>query len=143
MSDTIPQSVSNGCRKYVKSRIIINTFNTFNNVNSNSIMQNVEDLVCRRVNGLMSERCKNGKGVTSDNVYEGKKNIPFVRIVARSFIFDLLHNRFGFSYSVISQRSGMNVTSVMRNVRKCHELVERDKSYQKISEEIDGELLKM
>lgn len=32
MSDTIPQSVSNGCRKYVKSRIIINTFNTFNNV---------------------------------------------------------------------------------------------------------------
>ena len=33
MSDTIPQSVSNGCRKYVKSRIIINTFNTFNNVN--------------------------------------------------------------------------------------------------------------
>ncbi len=27
MSDTIPQSVSNGCRKYVKSRIIINTFN--------------------------------------------------------------------------------------------------------------------
>ena len=32
MSDTIPQSVSIGCRKYVKSRIIINTFNTFNNV---------------------------------------------------------------------------------------------------------------
>ena len=32
MSDTIPQSVSSGCRKYVKSRIIINTFNTFNNV---------------------------------------------------------------------------------------------------------------
>ena len=32
MSDTIPQSISNGCRKYVKSRIIINTFNTFNNV---------------------------------------------------------------------------------------------------------------
>ena len=32
MSDTIPQSVLNGCRKYVKSRIIINTFNTFNNV---------------------------------------------------------------------------------------------------------------
>ena len=35
MSDTIPQSVSNGCRKYVKSRIIINTFNTFNNVAAN------------------------------------------------------------------------------------------------------------
>ena len=36
MSDTIPQSVSNGCRKYVKSRIIINTFNTFNNVELNA-----------------------------------------------------------------------------------------------------------
>ena len=38
MSDTIPQSVSNGCRKYVKSRIIINTFNTFNNVNIEYLM---------------------------------------------------------------------------------------------------------
>lgn len=112
-------------------------------MNSNSIMQNVEDLVCRCVNGLMSGRCKNGKGVTSDNVYEGKKNIPFIRIVARSFIFDLLHNKFGFSYSVISQRSGMNVTSVMRNVRKCHDLMEHDKLYQEISREIDEELSKM
>ena len=32
MSDTTPQSVSNGCRKYVKSRIKFNTLNTFNNV---------------------------------------------------------------------------------------------------------------
>ncbi len=38
MSDTIPQSVSNGCRKYVKSRIIINTFNTFNNVSKDQKM---------------------------------------------------------------------------------------------------------
>ena len=35
MSDTIPQSLLNGCRKYVKSRTIINTFNTFNNVGRN------------------------------------------------------------------------------------------------------------
>ena len=33
MSDTTPQSVSNGCRKYVKSRIDFNNFNTFINVN--------------------------------------------------------------------------------------------------------------
>ena len=32
MSYTTPQSVSNGCRKYVKSRIKFNTLNTFNNV---------------------------------------------------------------------------------------------------------------
>ena len=38
MSDTIPQSVPNGCRKYVKSRIIINTFNTFKNVPINMVI---------------------------------------------------------------------------------------------------------
>lgn len=32
MSSTTPQSVLSGCRKYVKSRIKFNTFNTFNNV---------------------------------------------------------------------------------------------------------------
>ena len=32
MSDTTPQPVSNGCRKYVKSRIDFNNFNTFINV---------------------------------------------------------------------------------------------------------------
>lgn len=32
MSDTTPQSVSNGCRKYAKSRIDFNNFNTFINV---------------------------------------------------------------------------------------------------------------
>ena len=32
MSDTTPQPVSTGCRKYVKSKIKFNTFNTFNNV---------------------------------------------------------------------------------------------------------------
>lgn len=34
MSDTTPQPVSNGYRKYVKSKIRFNTFNTFNNVMS-------------------------------------------------------------------------------------------------------------
>lgn len=39
MSDTIPQSVSNGCRKYVESRIIINKFNTFNNVKTSELIE--------------------------------------------------------------------------------------------------------
>ena len=38
MSDTIPQSVSNGCRKYVKSRIDFNNFNTFINVTYTTTM---------------------------------------------------------------------------------------------------------
>ena len=38
MSDTTPQSVSNGCRKYVKSRIDFNNFNTFINVTYTTTM---------------------------------------------------------------------------------------------------------
>lgn len=34
MSDATPQSVHTDCRKYIKSRIDYNTFNTFNNVDS-------------------------------------------------------------------------------------------------------------
>ena len=44
MSDTTPQSVSNGCRKYVKSRIKFNTFNTFNNVETKVKQVNVSIL---------------------------------------------------------------------------------------------------
>ena len=38
MSDTTPQPVSNGCRKYVKSRIDFNNFNTFINVTYTTTM---------------------------------------------------------------------------------------------------------
>ena len=39
MSDTTPQPVSNGYRKYVKSKIKFNTFNTFNNVEEKVIVK--------------------------------------------------------------------------------------------------------
>lgn len=110
---------------------------------NNIIMQNVEDLVCRCVSGVMTTRRGVEVAVTSRDVYDGKKNIPFARIMARGFIFDLLHNGFGFPYSVISQRSGMNVSSVMRSVRKCHDLSERDRLYQEVSKKIDVELFEM
>ena len=45
MSDTIPQSVSNGCRKYVKSRIDFNNFNTFINVDLLQIMDIIKSAV--------------------------------------------------------------------------------------------------
>ena len=45
MSDTIPQSVSNGCRKYVKSRIDFNNFNTFINVDLLQIMDVIKSAV--------------------------------------------------------------------------------------------------
>ncbi len=112
-------------------------------MDSNNIMQSVEDLVCRRVSALMTKRRGVDVVVTSQDVYDGKKNIPFARIVARGFIFSLLHNSFGFPYSVISQRSGMKATSVMRSVRKCRDLTERDRLYKEISDDIDKELFEM
>ena len=45
MSDTTPQSVSNGCRKYVKSRIDFNNFNTFINVDLLQIMDIIKSAV--------------------------------------------------------------------------------------------------
>ena len=45
MSDTTPQSVSNGCRKYVKSRIDFNNFNTFINVDLLQIMDVIKSAV--------------------------------------------------------------------------------------------------
>jgi len=64
MSDTTPQSVSNGCRKYVKSRIIINTFNTFNNVETvtikgKSMLGYMADLLERNdANKIELDRCR-------------------------------------------------------------------------------------
>lgn len=45
MSDTTPQSVSNGCRKYVKSRMDFNNFNTFINVDLLQIMDIIKSAV--------------------------------------------------------------------------------------------------
>lgn len=44
MSSTTPQSVPSGCRKYVKSRIKFNTFNTFSNVGYGVQVVNCKDL---------------------------------------------------------------------------------------------------
>lgn len=108
-------------------------------IRENEVMLKVEEMVCECVNTAMNT---NGRPiVTSENVYIGKKNIPFVRAIARNFIFDVLHNKYGFSYSVISQRGSCNRESVMRCVRKCHDLVNRDRSY-KIVEELINEKLK-
>lgn len=112
-------------------------------MDDNNIMQNVEDLVCHCVSDLMTQRRGVEVKVTSQDVYDGKKNVPFARIAARGFIFNLLHNCFGFPYSVISQRSGMKVTSIMRSVRKCRDLTERDNLYREISDEIDKKLFMM
>ena len=52
MSDTTPQSVSNGCRKYVKSKIDFNNFNTFINVNK------IRKYLIHLLGGVTEEYCE-------------------------------------------------------------------------------------
>lgn len=107
-------------------------------IGQNDVMDKVEQMVCSCVNVVM--RLGEREEVDCEEVYAGKKNIPTGRAMARNFIFDVLHNRYGFSFSVIAQRGDCNRESVMRCVRKCHDLVLYDKSYGKVNEMINDKL---
>ena len=101
-------------------------------------MLKVEEMVCSCVNSHL--HATGNSAVTIENIYCGKKNIPFAKAVARNFVFDVLHNRYGFPYSIIAQRGGCNRESVMRCVRKCHNLSKFDHTYKTIGDIIDGKL---
>lgn len=103
-------------------------------------MNKVEQMVCECVTIALSN--ESGDTVVADDLYVGKKNIPFARAVARNFVLDVLHNRYGFSYTIIAQRAEMNRESVMRCVRKCHTLVSYDKTYKFVNTLIDDRLRK-
>lgn len=107
-------------------------------IGQNEVMDKVEQMVCGCVNVVM--RLSEREEVCSEEVYVGKKNIPTGRAMARNFIFDVLHNRYGFSYSVIAQRGDCNRESVMRCVRKCHDLQMYDKTYVRVNEMINKKL---
>ena len=104
----------------------------------NDTMNKVERMVCEQVNTAMSTEEK--EGVNADDLYVGNTNIPFARAVARNFVLDVLHNRYGFSYAVIAQRADINEKSAMRCVRKCHELVGYDKTYAYVNTFINDRL---
>lgn len=110
----------------------------------NDTMNWVEEMVCGCVNLAFGYAGDGdavlGCAVTTDDLYDGVTNIPFARAVARNFVVDVLHNRYGFSYSVIAQRSEMTRESVMRCARKCHTLCGCDKSYIKVMEKINDRL---
>lgn len=106
--------------------------------NNNYIMQNVETIVCDCVNEIMEEDGR--KPVSPGEIYLGKKNIPYARILARSFTFDVLHNKFGFSYAVIAQRADMVRNSVIMCISKCHQLQMFDKTYKKVNDVINAKL---
>lgn len=104
----------------------------------NDTMDKVERMVCEQVSKAMSTQERDG--VIADDLYVGKKNIPLARAVARNFVFDLFHNKYGYSYNVIAQRADMDRLSVMRCVRKCHQFVVCDKTYSFVSKMIDDRL---
>ena len=99
---------------------------------NNEVMLKVEDMVCECVNIALL--------ISEDSKVTGKKNVPFARAVARNFIFDVLHNKYGFSYAVVAQRGNCNRESVMRCVRKCHYLAFTDKIYKEVREMITSKL---
>ena len=94
---------------------------------SNYAMQNVEEMVCGCVSKQM--RLSGRSPVAVEELYQGKKNVPLGRSIARNIVFDILHNKYGFSYAVIAQRACMGLTSVMRCVRRCAQMRRIDKVY--------------
>jgi len=108
---------------------------------SNYTMQNAEELVCQCVSKVLLE---DGRApVDIVELYHGKTNIPLGRAIARNVVFDILHNKYGFSYSVISQRASMGLTSVMRCVRKSIQMRNTDVLYIRVYELVDKKLRKM
>lgn len=105
----------------------------------NGTMDKVESMVCEQVNKVMDMQDR--KCVSVSDLYVGKKNIPFARVLARNFVFDVLHNRYGYSYNVIAQRAEMDRLSVMRCVRKCHLFISCDKTYSLINEMINDKII--
>lgn len=107
-------------------------------VDNSYIMQNVESIICDCVNRVMAEEKRSP--VSVEDIYLGKKNIPYARILARSFILDTLHNKFGYSYSVIAQRADMTRNAVILCVTKCHQLQMNDRVYARISDVVNDKL---
>lgn len=95
----------------------------------NDVFAQVERKVCDIV-------CSRGLEVRPDELYTGRGNIPVARAMARNYIFYVLHNSYGFSYSAISRRAEMNKESVMRCIRKVQYLSESDALYKHIMEAI-------
>lgn len=104
----------------------------------NYIMMNVEVLVCEGVSEALASTGR--AAVSVEDLYAGTGNIPVCRSVARGFVFDIFHNKYGFSYSVISQRAGMVRESIMRSIRKSRHVRRSDSAYSAAYEHVLSKL---
>lgn len=77
-------------------------------------MSRLEEMACEACNDVLLGRFS---PVIPEEIYDGEKNIPIARSVARGLCFLFMHDMYGFSYRNISLRSGFTDRSVMRRVR--------------------------
>lgn len=109
-------------------------------IESSYIMSRIEEISCVCVSEAAQERGMDY--VKVEDVYVGKHGIPYPRAVARNFIVHILHNIYGFSYTVIAQRANMRVRSIIRCAKKFRIGMEYDSLYpivdSRIKEVING-----
>lgn len=105
-----------------------------------TLITNAETLVCEAVNRIFMELRPEAAHVSVNVLYNKKGNIPLPVATARHFCFRLLHDRYGLPYSVIAQRAGMNVSSVIKKVRKVRLMVFTDVIYRKVDKYINEKL---
>lgn len=104
------------------------------------IINNAETLVCEAVNKAFEALRPGAARVTADGLYDKKGNVPLPVATARHFCFRLLHDVYGFPYSAIAQRAGMNAASVIKKVRKVRSMMFTDEIYKAVASFIDEEL---
>lgn len=105
-----------------------------------TLIINAETLVCEAVNRIFMELRPEAAHVSVNVLYNKKGNVPLPVATARHFCFRLLHDRYGLPYSVIAQRAGMNVSSVIKKVRKVRLMVFTDEIYRKVDKYINEKL---
>ena len=101
---------------------------------------NAETLVCEAVNKAFEALRPRAAKVTADGLYAKKGNVPLPVATARHFCFRLLHDVYGLPYSAIARRAGMNVTSVIKKVRKVRLMIFTDNIYKAVNAYINEEL---
>ena len=104
------------------------------------MINNAETLVCEAVNRAFEALRPGVVKVTADGLYNKKGNIPLPVATARHFCFRLLHDVYGLPYSAIARRAGMNVTSVIKKVRKVRLMVFTDEIYKTVNTYINEDL---
>lgn len=113
------------------------------NISKSRVIRSVERLVCDCVNKVFAQFPTNKYSqISTGTLYEGVTNIPLTRRIARSAVFVVLHDRFGFSYNTLSEYSCLTANSIIKAVSKYKNTPDSDDVVKKTNELIDIELEK-